>query len=99
VSEEERMVQRLKLAEAAIGLALSVWCLWSMIPEHRRLEWRMRCLLKAQDLTGMCARRTGVLSMEAELATGHENYTLAYGFSVARERLAVMYDQARGITP
>lgn len=99
MSEEERMVQRLKLAEAAIGLALSLWCLWSMIPEHRRLEWRMRCLLKAQDLTGMCARRTGVLSMRAELATGQENYTLTMGFSMLREHLAVMYDRARGVTP
>jgi hypothetical protein len=93
------MVQRLKLAEAAIGLALSLWCLWSMIPEHRRLEWRMRCLLKAQDLTGMCARRTGVLSMRAELATGRQEYTLAYSLALVREHFTAMYDRARGVTP
>jgi|ERR1700677_1515464 len=99
MSEEERMVQRLKLIEAALGLGLSLWCLWSMIPEHRRKEMRMRMLLRLQNLTGTCARRTGALSMAAELATGQQNYTLPYGMSLAREHLAAAYDRTRGITP
>jgi hypothetical protein len=99
VSDEERMVQRVKLIEAALGLGLSMWMLWQMVPQHRRLEWRMRLLLRAQSLTGMCARRTAGLSMRAELATGRQDYTLPMAFSTLREGLAAAYDRARGVTP
>jgi hypothetical protein len=99
VSEEERIAQRLKLIEAAAGLALTAWCLWSMIPLHRRQLWRMQALLSMQRWTGTAARRTGAASMQAELASGRENYMLPYGLSLCRERLTAAYDRARGITP
>jgi hypothetical protein len=99
VSDKERMVQRLKLIEAAAGLGLTAWCLWSMIPEHRRQEWRMRMLLEARTWAGKAASRTGAASMRAELATGHQEYTIPYALSLTREHLAAMYDRARGVTP
>jgi hypothetical protein len=98
VSDEERLA-RMKMAEAFIGLGLSLWCLWLMIPQHRRQLWRMRVLAKCQQSTGSAARRAGAGSMRAELASGQENYALPYGLSLAREQLTAAYDRARGITP
>jgi hypothetical protein len=37
--------------------------------------------------------------MRAELTSGTENYVLPYGLSLARERLGVLYDRTRGVTP
>jgi hypothetical protein len=98
VSDEERLA-RMKMAEAFIGLALSLWCLWLMIPQHRRQLWRMRVLAKCQQSTDWAARRAGAGSMRAELASGQENYTLPYGLSLLRDHLATLYDRTRGITP
>jgi len=98
VSDEERLA-RVKALEAAMGLALTLWCLWSMIPQHRRQQWRMRALLTLGRWTGSAARRTGAASMRAELVTGQENYVLPYGLALAREQLTVMYDRTRGVTP
>ena len=99
MSDEERLAQRIKLAEAAMSLGLCLWCLWLMIPEHRRRLWRMRILAGLRQRTDWAARRTGAGSMRAELASGQENYVLPYGLSLARERLIVLYDRARGVTP
>lgn len=98
MSDEERLA-RVKALEAAMGLALTLWCLWSMIPQHRRQQWRMRALLTLGRWTGSAARRTGAASMRAELVTGQENYVLPYGLALAREQLTVMYDRTRGVTP
>lgn len=99
MSEEEQLAQRIKLAEAMIGLALTLWCLWLMIPAHRRQLWRMKALQAGRRWTDWAARRTGAASMGAELASGQENYLLPYGLSLAREQLTVMYDRTRGVTP
>src|SRR5271156_6683059 len=99
MSSDETLAQRIKLIEAALTLGLTGWCLWLMVPEHRRRQWRMRLLLTLRLWTGTAARRTGAASMRAELASGQENYALPYGLSLAREQLTVMYDRARGVTP
>ena len=99
MSEQELTAERIKLAEAMVGLGLTLWCLWSMIPQHRRQQWRMRALLTLGRWTGSAARRTGAASMRAELVTGQENYVLPYGLALAREQLTVMYDRTRGVTP
>jgi hypothetical protein len=99
VNDEERLAQRLKLIEAAIALGMTAWCLWSMIPQHRRQLWRMRVLAVAHGWTDSAARRTGAASMGVELVTGQENYVLPYGLALAREQLTVMYDRTRGVTP
>jgi hypothetical protein len=99
VSDEERLAQRIKLAEALMSLGLAMWCLWLMVPEHRRKLLRMKVLLSLRQRTGTAARRTGAASMRAELACGQENYVLPYGLSLAREQLTVLYDRARGVTP
>lgn len=99
MSEEEQLAQRIKLIEAAAGLALSLWCLWTMIPEHRRQLAKMAVVARCQRWTGNAARRAGAASMRAELASGQQNYVLPYGLSLAREQLAVVYDRARGVTP
>ena len=99
MSDEERLAQRLKLIEATFALAMTGWCLWTMIPQHRRQLWRMRLLAKCQRSTDWAARRAGAGSMRAELASGQENYTLPYGLSLAREQLTAAYDRARGVTP
>ena len=99
MSDEERLAQRLKLIEAMFALAMTGWCLWLMIPQHRRQLWRMGVLAKCQQSTDWAARRAGAGSMRAELASGQENYTLPYGLSLAREQLSAAYDRARGVTP
>lgn len=99
MSEEEKRLAQVKMAEAMIGLALSLWMVWTLIPEHRRKLWRMGVLMRLQRLTGSAARRAGAASMRAELATGTENYHLAYGLALVREGLAAAYDRTRGVTP
>lgn len=96
---DEELAQRVKLAEAALTLGLTLWCLWSMIPQHRRQLARMSLLTRLHRLTGWAARRTGAGSMRAELASGQENYVLPYSLSLVRDRLAAAYDRARGVTP
>jgi hypothetical protein len=99
VSDEERIAQRIKLLEAAIGLGLTLWCLWSMVPLHRRQLWRMGALEMLRQLAGNAARRAGAASMGAELVSGEQNYALPYTLSLAREQLGRAYDRARGVTP
>jgi hypothetical protein len=96
---DEQFSQRMKLLEAAAGLALTAWCLWTMVPEHRRQLWKMGLLARMGRLTDWAARRTGEASMGAELATGQRNYSLPYGLSLLRDQLAVAYNRARGVAP
>jgi hypothetical protein len=90
---------KLRLLEAAAGLSLTAWCLWSMVPEHRRQLWRMSLLSRLHKWTAAAARRTAAASMAAELASGQENYTVPYGLSLLRDRFTTAYDRARGVTP
>lgn len=99
MSEQERLTQRIKMLEAAISLGLCLWCLWSMIPAHRRQLARMQALQLARQLARNAARRAGAASMGAELATGQRNYALPYVLSLAGEQLGRAYDRARGVTP
>ena len=98
MSDEER-AQRIKLAEAMVTLGMTGWCLWLMVPAHRRQQWRMAMLAKLGRLTGSAARRAGAGSMRAELASGQENYALPYSLSLWRDWLAGAYDRTRGVTP
>lgn len=97
--EEERLAAILQAAEAVLGLALSLWCLWTMIPEHRRQLALMRLIMGAQMMTAGLARRTGAASMRAELATGQRSYWAPYLLSVTRDRLGDAYERARGVAP
>jgi hypothetical protein len=96
---DDPYANRLKLLEAAAGLSLTAWCLWSVIPEHRRQLWRMSLLSRLHKWTAAAARRTAAASMAAELASGQENYTVPYGLSLLRDRFTAAYDRARGVTP
>jgi hypothetical protein len=96
---DDQYANRIKLLEAAAGLGLSAWCLWTVIPEHRRQLWRMGLLSRLHRWTAVAARRTAVASMGAELASGQENYTVPYSLSLLRDRLTVAYGRARGVTP
>src|SRR5580658_6084399 len=98
VSDEER-AQRIKLAEAMVTLGMTGWCLWLMVPAHRRQQWRMAAIARLQRWTGSAARRAGAGSMRAELASGQENYALPYSLSLWRDWLAAAYDRTRGVTP
>ena len=98
-TERDQLTARLKLIEAALALGMTLWCLWTMVPEHRRQLLRMGLALRAERVMGNAARRLGVLSMGAELATGEQNYVLAYWLSRAREQAGRAYDRARGVTP
>jgi hypothetical protein len=93
------MTARLKLIEVLMGLALTFWCLWTMVPEHRRQLLKMSMAARAERVTRAAARRAGAASMGAELVTGQQNYSLPYALSLLREHLVTVYDQARGITP
>jgi hypothetical protein len=95
---DDQYASRLKLLEAAAGLTLTAWCLWTMIPAHRRQLWRMGLLSRMSRWTDWAARRTGAASMGAELASGQENYVVPYGLSLLRDRAAAAYDRARGVT-
>ena len=99
MSEQERLTQRIKMLEAAISLGLCLWCLWSMIPAHRRQLARMGALQLLRQAAGSAARRAGAASMGAELVSGQQNYALPYTLSLAREQLGRAYDRARGVTP
>jgi hypothetical protein len=96
---DDRLAQRIKLLEAATGLSLTAWCLWMMVPQHRRQLWTMSLLSRLNRWTDLAARRTGAASMGAELASGQENYAVPYGLSLLRDRLAAAYGRARGVTP
>lgn len=96
--DEDELQRRAELIQALLSLAVAAWMLWTMVPEHRRREWRMRLLLAGRKMTGTCARRAGAASMRAELATGQPEYTVTYGLSLAREWLARAYDRTRGVT-
>jgi len=90
---------RLRIAVQVLGLAYSIWMIWTLIvPPHQRQLLKMRALRTAQTAMTGTARRAGAASMSAELATGHENYALPYTLSVARDWLARGYDRLRGIT-
>jgi hypothetical protein len=99
MDDQDQLLIRVKLIEAMIGLGLSLYLLWIMVPEHRRQLLRMGLIARAERVTGSAARRAAALSMGAELATGEQNYGLPYLLSLAREQLAAAYDRARGITP
>jgi hypothetical protein len=96
---DDQYANRLKLLEAAAGLALTAWLLWSMIPDHRRQLWRMGLLSRLHRWTALAARRAAAASMAAELASGQENYTVPYGLSLLRDRFTTAYERARGVTP
>ena len=96
--DEEQATAWLQAAEAILGLVVSLWCLWLMIPEHRRQLGIMRLIMGAQTMTAGLARRTGAASMRAELATGQSSYWAPYALSLARDGLGRAYDRARGIT-
>lgn len=97
MSEPERdpLARRLRLIEALLSLALALWCLWSMIPEHRRQLLKMAMVARAERVTGAAARRAGAASMGAELVTGQQNYSLAYALSLARDDLSRIYERVR----
>jgi len=99
VSEEEQLAQGAKLIEALLALGMTGWCLWQMIPQHRKQLWRMSLLSRLGRWTGSAARRAGAGSMRAELASGQENYALPYSLSLWRDWLAAAYDRTRGVTP
>lgn len=93
--ERDPVTARLRLIEAVLSMALALWCLWSMIPEHRRQLLRMAMVARAQRAAGSAARRAGAASMGAELVTGQQNYTLAYALSLARDDLSRIYERVR----
>ena len=91
--------EQAELVQALLGISLSLWMLWMMVPEHRRKLWRMRLLLTARRWTDWAARRAGAAGMRAELAMSQQNYALPYSLSLLREQLAAAYDRTRGVTP
>lgn len=91
--------EQAELVQALLGISLSLWMLWMMVPEHRRKLWRMRLLLTARRWMASAARLAGAGSMRAELASGHQNYALPYSLSLLREHFAALYDRAREVTP
>jgi hypothetical protein len=94
--DEDRLALRLQLAEAGLGLAISLWLLWTMVPEHRRQELKMRLLTIAQQMSQASARRIGEVSMGIELATGEQAYQVPLFLSRCSEAIGRAY---RGMTP
>ena len=91
--------EQAELIQALLGIGLSLWMLWIMVPQHRRQLARMRLLNSLQRSMGWAARRAGAASMRAELATEQQNYALPYMLSLARDRLTCAYDRTRGVIP
>ena len=91
--------EQAELIQALLGIGLSMWMLWIMVPQHRRQLARMRLLNGLKQWTGWAARRAGAASMRAELATQQQNYVLPYSLSLLRDRLAAAYDRTRGVAP
>ena len=91
--------EQAELIQALLGIGLSLWMLWIMVPQHRRQLARMRLLESLRRSTAWAARRAGAASMRAELATQQQNYALPYSLSLLRDRLAAAYDRTRGVSP
>lgn len=89
---------RLRLAYLALCLAYLAGAGWTMLPDHRKTEWRLRLLRSCTLVTSRLARRTGDASMGRELATGEQLYGLPYRLSLARLALEHAYERARGVT-
>jgi hypothetical protein len=97
--QDQAAEARLRLIVAMLSLAYSMWMIWLMIPKHQRQLARMRLLATAKTYATKCARRAGAAGMQAELATGAENYVLPYSLSQFGEWLGRAYDKTRDVNP
>lgn len=80
---------------ARVYLALCILALCAMlihsIPDHRRQAARLRLLRLSARVTSGLARRTGVASMDRELATGEQLYGVPYRLALAALRIGDAY--------
>ena len=56
---------------------------------------KMKIAYFAQRQAGRFARRTGDMSMGAELRTGRQQYAIPYYLSLVRDKAAAFYEKAR----
>jgi len=86
----------LQTLQRLLSLLVAIWLLWEMIPEHRRMAWRMAILRAAQEECWRASRGIGHLAMRAELAGDGQRYIISYALARAAERARAAYDRTRG---
>ncbi len=100
MEEERKREARLKLMLALVDLALCLWMLWQMLPEHRRRELIMRAAHRARTVSLRLARAAGRNGMALELAAGEHQGKLWYeaAYQVMRQgalRAEQIYEKGR----
>ena len=84
-----------QLVILVFGLITLILYMSLMKPDFRK-TLRMRAARTTRSLAEASAQRLGHSSMGAELATGREEYTLAYLASLIRDWAADQYEKGRG---
>ena len=87
-ARDEAKRQAVILVFAIIGYA----ALMVMMDPDKLRTWAMRTVDASRRLLDSTARQLGVLSMETELKTGREEYSLPYLLAVCRDKLKKIYE-------
>lgn len=86
-ARDEAKRQAVILVFAIIGYA----ALMVMMDPDKLRTWGMRMVDESRRLLDSTARKLGVLSMETELRTGQEEYSLPYRLAILRDKMAAIY--------
>jgi hypothetical protein len=92
MDEDEVTAQKIKLAIILIQVTVLGYL---MVPADTRKRLVMRLAAVSRRLLDGAARRSGRACMATELATGRQEYTAPLAMSLARDRMAAVYERMR----
>lgn len=87
-------------AQELVKLAFMVVAVVVLMVIQKPDSWRtlqMKIADYARNHLSAAARKTGDMSMGAELRTGHQEYTIPYLLSKVRDKASQWYDKARHV--
>lgn len=95
------MERRVALLNQVIGIALTFWMCWMLVPQHQRKLWLMKAAASAQSRSQKLAQQAGRLAMRRELAgdreTASQGYEAAYRLMQdVHHRAGTWYEKLRG---
>lgn len=96
--QQDQARRALMIAYLAGELGYLAWIIWATLPEHRKRAILMRVTHRARLMTRAAARRAGVASMRAELATGQRSYAAPMILARLGAALDRAYDRCRDVT-
>lgn len=99
----EETERRIALINQLIGLGVTAWMIWTIIPKHQRQLWLMKMAQRAQSQSQKLAQQTGRLAMRRELAgdsdTAGTAYETAYRLmNDVHHRAGAWYEKLRSST-